>query len=152
MLPLGFIFVSLCRRAWTRCTGTWSRVVRPSLHCGLLRPGTATSLKTTSGVCPSGPASTCWSFLRLASLKSSPCEISLMVQNTSGHSRRYWCNHRNILAASQLYSFKEMYYIYFFWELLDFNECSKQFHEITTYKQHFSMNYCFFFSIIIITI
>lgn len=98
----GFIFVSLCRRAWTRCTGTWSRVARPSLHCGLLRRGTATSLKTTSGAWPSGPASTCWSFLLLASLRSSPCEISLMLQGTSGHSQRYGRNHENISAAAQL--------------------------------------------------
>lgn len=104
-------FVSLCRRAWTLCTGIWSRVVRSSLHCGLLRQGTATSLKATFGACPSGPASTCLSFLLLVSLRSSPCEISLMVQGTSGHSHHYWRNQQNILAAAQL-QFWTIYCIY----------------------------------------
>lgn len=94
------LWCSLCRRAWTRCTGIWSRVVRSSLHCGLLRRGTATSLKTTFGVCPSGPASTCLSFLLLVSLKSSPCEIFFMVQGTSGHSHSYWRNKKHFSSCS----------------------------------------------------
>lgn len=38
--PFCFIFVSLCRRAWTWCTGIWREVARSSLHYGPLRRGT----------------------------------------------------------------------------------------------------------------
>lgn len=38
--PFCFIFASLCRRAWTRCTGIWREAARSSLHCGPLRQGT----------------------------------------------------------------------------------------------------------------
>lgn len=131
----GFIFVSLCRRAWTRCTGNWSRAVRSSLHCGLLRRGTATSWKTTFGECPSGPASTCSSFLPLPSLKSSPCEISSMVPGVCGHSHRK----KDILAAAQLNRF-EKFIAYILWEPKDLKLLFKN---STPWKQHVQMMFFF---------